>query len=403
MRSKDPVETVRVLVLLSLAVALLHQASCGDAAPVWTHTSLTLDSPLVARVAAAVREDAVAFAGGGQTKDFSTAGVYVVNTTSGTWITLVDPLPHPHAGSTTLGGHLPDLSLSFFSGDAPTGLPTTVELLDTKSMRWLPSLNTRLTHEFSACGGIASTIVCAGGQGHVKDDKEVPSATDVFLLGSDMSAEDHDTSYELSVARKKLSAASAGDVIGFALGFSDDASTKGYSDAYDLYNVATSTWSSGTVPSGEARQYGIAVGCGGKLIWAGGQVQGGRSGAVDILDARTGEWSNATLVYKRSNLAAACVGDRYAVFAGGQTPLTAAVECLDTATGEWSVLEDLSIPRGWLSGAGNGRCAVFAGGANKNVGGGDTVDIYCIEGGDGGSNALAGPHRGQESGGVASI
>ena len=47
------------------------------------------------------------------------------------------------------------------------------------------------------------------------------------------------STHKLSVPRKKLSAAAWGDIIGFAMGYSD---TKpkgmGYSDAWDMYNVA---------------------------------------------------------------------------------------------------------------------------------------------------------------------
>ena len=45
---------------------------------------------------------------------------------------------------------------------------------------------------------------------------------------------------------------------------------------YDLYDTNTKTWSSGILPSKIGRQYGTAVGCGGFLIFAGGQVGGRR-------------------------------------------------------------------------------------------------------------------------------
>merc|ERR1719231_1292737 len=100
------------------------------------------------------------------------------------------------------------------------------------------------------------------------------------------------------------------------MGYSDDEKTEGYSDAFDLLHVATGQWTAGKLPSGEGRQYGTAVGCGGKLIFAGGQIAGGRSKAVDIFDVSSGKWTNSTLSVARSNLAAACAAGRYAVFAG---------------------------------------------------------------------------------------
>lgn len=130
------------------------------------------------------------------------------------------------------------------------------------------------------------------------------------------------------------------------------------------------------MPSGVARQYGTAVGCGGQLIFAGGQLVGiERSDAVDIFDTRTGQWSNGTLSVARSNLAAACASDRYAVFAGGQTPSRNTVDVLDTLTGTWGTLDPLNFGRGWLVGAGAGDCAVFAGGGQGNQ---SSVDEYCF-------------------------
>ena len=121
---------------------------------------------------------------------------------------------------------------------------------------------------------------------------------------------------------------------------------------------------------------GTAVGCGGYLIFAGGQVGGGRSAAVDLYEVATGRWSNATLTVARSNLAAACAAGRFAVFAGGQIPGRATVDVLDTASGEWGTLADLNFGRGWLVGAGTATCAVFGsgpGGENSS-----SVDAYCL-------------------------
>lgn len=136
-------------------------------------------------------------------------------------------------------------------------------------------------------------------------------------------------------------------------------------------------WTSGKLPSGEGRQYGTAVGCGGKLIFAGGQIAGGRSKAVDIFDVSSGKWTNSTLSVARSNLAAACGAGRYAVFAGGQIPGSDVVDVLDTTTGQWGELPALSYGRGWLAGAGAGKCVVFAGGG-RPVAGAPTTDAYCF-------------------------
>merc|ERR1712146_869241 len=103
---------------------------------------------------------------------------------------------------------------------------------------------------------------------------------------------------------------------------------------------------------------------------------GGRSNAVDILDTTTNTWSNATLSVARSNLAGACAGDRYAVFAGGQIPLRSAVDVFDTTSGAWHTLDPLNFARGWLTGAGAGNCVLFAGGQPGK--GQASVDKYCF-------------------------
>ena len=66
--------------------------------------------------------------------------------------------------------------------------------------------------------------------------------------------------------------------------------------------------------------YGTAVGCGGYILFAGGQVGGGRSSAVDVLNGSSGEWvtNPGNLSLARSLVASACLADRYAVFAGGK-------------------------------------------------------------------------------------
>jgi hypothetical protein len=176
---------------------------------------------------------------------------------------------------------------------------------------------------------------------------------------------------KLSVGRKKLSAASQGDIVIFAMGYSDEPATKGYSFAFDMYNLSSGKWSAGTLPSKQGRQYGTAVGCGGKIMFAGGQIGGGRSAVVDIFDVSGGRgWmAPANLSQARSNLAAACAADRYALFAGGQIPPRDDVDVYDTVSGQWSVLEALNFGRGWLVGAASHECAVFAGG---------NADVYCF-------------------------
>ena len=167
-------------------------------------------------------------------------------------------------------------------------------------------------------------------------------------------------------------------MIGFGLGYSDVSNTEGYSDQFDLYNTTSKRWfASGVVPSKEARQYATAVGCGGKILFAGGQVAGGRSAAVDIYDVSRKTWTNMMLSVARSNLAAACILDRYVVFAGGQIPGRATVDVLDLEKNVWMNSEiALNTGRGWLSAGSVDNCAVFAGG--QTVPGKSDIDVFCL-------------------------
>ena len=291
-------------------------------------------------------------------------------------------LPTGMSGDSTTGGWLDGPKVAFFG--AGGGFAVSVALLHDGD--WLASLTKAKARGFTACAGTRSTVVCAGGQGNgdSKHDESFSFATDVFVLNADGSLASHNTSHALSVGRKKLSAAAQGDVVGFAMGFSDVNATNGYSTQYDLFNTSDGTWfASGELPSGEGRQYGTALGCGGKLIFAGGQVAGGRSKAVDVYDVQAGAWwpaspQNLALSVARSNLAAACAMDRFAVFGGGQVPGSPAVDILDVETRLWSRAA-LNFGRGWLSAAGVGDCAVFAGGHPK-TGPGSDIDVFCFAG-----------------------
>lgn len=377
-----------MLPLLLLLLPPLLLAAYAVAAPtrpaqrprmVAAHTLYNLSLPRGAMSAAQLGPYAVAFAGGGvsgQPKGSPPSNaVAIFNFTTKRWGSA--HLPHARAGSSTSGGWLAESGVAFFgSGGGDSG---SVDLLRAEDLVWLPSLRTKLVHEFTACAGTRSTIVCAGGQGHNKSDRTVPFATDVWTLSVDGRAVSHNSQHKLSVPRKKLSAAAAGGIIGFGMGYDDELPKgHGYSAAYDLFNTSSSTWRAGTLPSGVGRQYGTAVGCGGLLLFAGGQIGGGRSATVDIFDtADGGRWlPPANLTVARSNLAAACTSDRFAVIAGGQIPGRNTVDVFDCVRRTWGTLEPLNFGRGWLVGAGAENCVAFASGSGR--GNASSVDEYCF-------------------------
>ena len=178
--------------------------------------------------AAAVGPDCVAFAGGtpaGLPKGSPPSDdieIFNISASSSSsdkepWLVLGPKfkLPHMRGGDSTSGGWLPQAGVAFFgSGGGDSG---SVDVLRASDMEWLPSLKTELVHEFTACAGTVRTIACAGGQGHNKSDMRVPAATDVWTLGPEGTLIKHDPSHKLTVPRKKLSAAAAGDVSSIAL------------------------------------------------------------------------------------------------------------------------------------------------------------------------------------------
>ena len=121
-----------------------------------------------------------------------------------------------------------------------------------------------------------------------------------------------------------------------------------------------------------------------------------RSVVVDIFDSRTGRWAAAKLSQRRSNLAAASVGGRYAVFGGGSSdapnpPAAAAGFASPRAPliGRSNVVDIYDgVARTWSSArlSGSGRCCLGAAGGNTTFAfvGGSTpglADVFTLPGG----------------------
>ena len=187
----------------------------------------------------------------------------------------------------------------------------------------------------------------------------------------------------LSVPRKKLAAATAGDLVLFGGGYTSglkNTSTRGYSDVVDVLDTTTKTWS--VEHLSQPRQYITATSLNrhDKAVFAGGfcspctgQPGTDRSDVADVFDARTKTWTTHTLSQRRSNLAITSVGGRYAVIGGGTTDVgeeergfvgisrSDAVDVYDAKTNAWSVLK-LSAGRCCLGAAGGNLSAAFCGG-----------------------------------------
>jgi len=182
----------------------------------------------------------------------------------------------------------------------------------------------------------------------------------------------------LSHPRKKLAAASTGRYALFGGGYTSgekDKPHRGYRADVDIFDASTGNWTTATLS--QPRQYIVAANAGTKVVFAGGfcspclgQNGTSRSNVADVFDSKTLTWSSHILSQRRSNLAAASVGRRWAVFGGGTTDVgisgglerSDVVDIYDGHTGEWHVAK-LQHGRCCLGAAGTGKLAVFLAGA----------------------------------------
>ena len=307
--------------------------------------------------------------------------------------TLVTPLaamPYGHSDDGANTG-VEVMGLTFICGSGGN-----VSVWNSTQSEWLPNTWSIAARGALACSAATSSdgtkgyVACGGGEMTPSDQLDVFVVGGVAGAGTSIrqltaAAAAPRGAPKLCQGRKKLSAAGQADILMLAGGYSD-VEPKGYMSKFDMFNASTNTWTSGSWPSGIGRQYGVGVGCGGMLLFGGGQQSGGRSGVVDIYDVRDGgRWlPPAHLNGSRSNLAGGCMADRYAVFGGGQCTghdkdrVEALVDVYDTVTNTWGTLPPLNFGRGKLAGTGAGGCVGFAGGHMKPASAAD-LDVHCVD------------------------
>jgi hypothetical protein len=170
----------------------------------------------------------------------------------------------------------------------------------------------------------------------------------------------------LSGARADLGAASVGNLAIFAGGREQTADFQdNMVDVVDIYNSATGTWSTARLSA--SRMWLSGVSAGNAVVFAGGVGAGGFLAAdvgiaADLYNSATGTWSTAELSAARFIVAATSLG-HLAIFAGGEHPYTPsnAVDIYNSATGTWSTAQ-LSVGRKYLAAASAGNLAIIAGG-----------------------------------------
>ena len=141
----------------------------------------------------------------------------------------------------------------------------------------------------------------------------------------------------------------------------------GYSSRVDIYDIATNTWSTAELSSGDRMDMATAT-VGNKILFAGGieNDNGIETSRVDIYDVSNNTWSTAELSKARAFLAAATIGNKV-FFAGGgswETYIMGSnvVDIYDNATNTWTTAT-LSEGRSGLSATTAGNKIYFAGGS----------------------------------------
>jgi len=346
-----------------------------------THTALNLTDYLPSTdeaFSSPVNATTVLFAGGG-----GWDGAFFVDTVTGAISVRNVSLSVGRGRGVAVA--CPDGSLIVLAGGQLSNgkQSASVDLYDTRTGAFTRGPD--LSEGRSFLGGAAwgSFIYFAGGEA---DNDKDSVAVDVFNCSARAFVA-AGKSPKLSVGRKKLAGASANGIVAFAGGFSS--AKHAYEGTVDIFNATSGAWSKAAL--GQRRQYITAAAAGPYLAWGGGfcspcgpgqpNASSSRSSFVDLLDTRTGEWSHAQLSQERSNLAAASVGGRYAIFAGGTSDVAAAagyeitrssvVDIFDGVAGSWST-----------AAMQNGACCnAAAGNANAAAvfgGGSSVVDLFAF-------------------------
>lgn len=147
------------------------------------------------------------------------------------------------------------------------------------------------------------------------------------------------------------------------------------SKAVDIYNFTTGQWTTAELLS-QARANISIVSVGQKIFFIGGDVDINRnqlSNAVDVYDEGTNTWSTLTLSQARKEVSIAVVGDKI-IIAGGQPVnnlsasfMSKKVDIIDVATNTITTAADLSTPNYHMTNVIIGNKVIFAGGVTNKA------------------------------------
>jgi len=238
-----------------------------------------------------------------------------------------------------------------------------------------------------AAASAGNKIVFAGGYSFISGISTNHSRVDIYDMGTQTWS-----IAELSVPRSDIAAVVAGNKIFFAGGRAETSlDTFEYYSTVDIYDAATNTWSVTSLT--EARSVIAAATVGNKVFFAGGSInhtinsyEGLGTSKVDIYDLNTQTWSIATLSEPRGDIAAVTLQNKIYFAGGGNNDpnglgVTNRIDIYDDVTGSWSI-SSLQEPRSSMASIAAGNKIYLAGGLNSPNHGSMTctVEIFDING-----------------------
>ncbi|MEP7318929.1 MAG: kelch repeat-containing protein [Panacibacter sp.] len=180
--------------------------------------------------------------------------------------------------------------------------------------------------EVGAAASVSNKILFAGG----RDALNMYNTVDIFNVVTGTV-----TTAKLSKARTNISVGVNGNKVVFAGGWYFDFNyNRPASDAVDIYDAATGTWSTATLS--QKRQDMSVASVGTKIVFAGGIPNSGGTNKVDIYDVSTNTWSVAALSAQRSGMTVNVIGTK-AYFASG-VGASNKIDVYDASANTWSVV-----------------------------------------------------------------
>ncbi len=223
----------------------------------------------------------------------------------------------------------------FGTGQVDTGVSYAVDIYDVVTNTWAKHLlNERKA--YSNIIGSGNKIVIAGGLNAYGSTSNLDYySRSVEIYNVDM---DSWSQANLSVARGGMGAATTGNKIVFAGGFTKDTAYNiVLSSVVDIYDVSSGGWSTSQLPV--ASSYSCAAASGNQILFVrDSDSPGYDTGTVDVFDISTNSWSTSSLSESRIQIGTAGAANKI-VFAGGwngSNGFSKTVDIYTVTTGTWS-------------------------------------------------------------------